>query len=228
MKIGVLLPTFRDVTSDALAAARLAADAGLDGVFAYDHLWPMGRPDRPSFAPFPVLARVALENPSLIVGPLVARIGLVSPAALIEQFRTLAAVAPTRVVAPLGTGDKLSEAENIAYGVPPATPAVRREDLRRVAESLIEEMDVWIGAGAAATNEIAREVGATLNVWNKRAEVVAELGEAGPVNWAGNATDDLHTQLDTLSAAGATWAVFSPTVDVVHLGAWRERPATSK
>ncbi len=228
MKIGVLLPTFRDTTRDALDAARRAADVGLDGAFAYDHLWPMGSPERPSFAPFPVLARVAEENPRLLVGPLVARIGLVAPRVLVEQFRSLALVAEGRVLAPLGTGDKLSEAENHAYGIPVLSPDERRAQLRDVARALSGEMDVWMGAGAAATNDVARETGATLNFWNKPADVVAAEAVRGPVNWAGNPREDLETQLDELRDAGSTWAVFAPTLDTERAAAWCRGSVTSQ
>src|SRR5665811_2226481 len=40
VKVGVLLPTFRPRADDALGAADEAARCGIDGVFAYDHLWP--------------------------------------------------------------------------------------------------------------------------------------------------------------------------------------------
>ena len=59
IKLGVVLPSFRPTAADALDVARQADDAGIDGVFCYDHLWPMGRPDRPALAPFPLLAAVA-------------------------------------------------------------------------------------------------------------------------------------------------------------------------
>ena len=42
MKLGVLLPTFRYGADDAFAFAAHAVDAGVDGLFAYDHLWPRG------------------------------------------------------------------------------------------------------------------------------------------------------------------------------------------
>ena len=40
MKLGALLPTFRNGAADALAFADRAVEAGIDGLFAYDHLWP--------------------------------------------------------------------------------------------------------------------------------------------------------------------------------------------
>ena len=59
MKLGVILPTFRDSAEDAFRAAALADERGLDGVFAFDHLWPIGDRERPALAPFPLLAAVA-------------------------------------------------------------------------------------------------------------------------------------------------------------------------
>ena len=42
---------------------------------------------------------------------------MVGTAHLVEQYLTLEHFAPGRVVAALGTGDKLSAAENEAYGL---------------------------------------------------------------------------------------------------------------
>ena len=130
--------------------------AGIDGVFAYDHLWPMGSPERPTLAPLPVLAAIAARTP-LTVGPLVARVGLVGTAQLVEQFMTLEALAPGRVIAALGTGDKLSQPEHDAYGIADPSDDERHRRLKEVAETLSSFMPVWIGAGAATTNAIARE-----------------------------------------------------------------------
>lgn len=221
MKVGVLLPTFRDGARDALAAAEQAASGGLDGVFAYDHLWPMGSPQRPSLAPFPVLAAVAARHPQLVVGPLVARVGVTSTAHLVRQFRSLAAVAPGRVIGALGTGDALSRAENDAYGIAWQSADERRELVREAALALGGEMEVWIGAGAPATNELARALGATLNVWDKSPDEVAQLAASGPVTWAGPGPDDLAATLDALALAGASWAVLSPQVAIEDVAEWR-------
>src|SRR5436305_1721416 len=48
MRVGICLPQFRDDAEAAVATARAAEEADLDGVFAFDHLWPLGRPDRPA------------------------------------------------------------------------------------------------------------------------------------------------------------------------------------
>jgi alkanesulfonate monooxygenase SsuD/methylene tetrahydromethanopterin reductase-like flavin-dependent oxidoreductase (luciferase family) len=221
MKLGVLLPTFRDNADDALAFAARAADAGLDGVFAYDHLWPMGSPTRPSLAPFPVLTAVVRANSNLTVGPLVARVGLVGTSHLVEQFTTLHAVAPGRVIATLGSGDKLSAAENVAYDIPEKNADERRGLMAETARALVHTMPVWFGAGNDTTNGVARDVGAVLNLWNATPERVRTLSASGPVSWAGPVPDDLGTSLDALRDAGATWAVLTPDADVEALAHWR-------
>jgi len=151
VKVGILLPTFSVGAQSALVAAAAAAGAQLDGVFAYDHLWPMGAPERPALAPFAVLAVVARRHPQLVVGPLVARVGLVATPHLVNQFLTLESMAPGRVIAALGTGDRLSAAENVAYGLAVRSADERRALLGDTARALRAVMPVWFGAGAAAT-----------------------------------------------------------------------------
>lgn len=221
MKLGVLLPTFRDGAKDAFARASEAAAAGIDGVFAYDHLWPMGSPERPSLAPFGLLSAVARRHGELMVGPLVARVSLVDTEHLVQQFQTLHTLAPGRVIGALGTGDKLSASENEAYGLPALSGDERRELVRDAATALMDTIPIWIGAGADATNALARELGATINLWDWSASRLASMSATGPVCWAGPAKDDLATTLTALSDAGATWAVFSPDVSISQLHEWR-------
>ena len=224
MKVGVLLPTFQTSAEPALEAAQRAVDAGLDGVFAYDHLWPMGSPQRPALAPFPVLASIAARHESLVVGPLVARVGLVSTHHLVAAFTTLAIVAPGRVIAAIGTGDRLSADENLAYGLPSLDAASRRALLAETAHELAGWVPVWFDAGAPATNALARELGVTVNMWNATVGAVEDQAGEGPVSWAGpvpspsSRTADL---LDDLARAGASWAVLGADLDLGLFREWR-------
>ena len=220
MKVGVLLPTFEVGARHALEVAGAASDAGLDGVFAYDHLWPMGSPSRPALAPFPVLAAV-LARHDIVVGPLVARIGLFGTSHLVQSLVALEALGPGRVIAALGTGDKLSAAENEAYGLPRHSADERRAMLAEATVALGSRTPVWIGAGAPLTNALARSLGATLNLWNATPAEVAAAALEGPVSWAGPVPSDLNATLDALAAAGATWAVLSPHARVEDLASWR-------
>jgi alkanesulfonate monooxygenase SsuD/methylene tetrahydromethanopterin reductase-like flavin-dependent oxidoreductase (luciferase family) len=219
MRLGVLLPTFRLSPASALGVAAHAAELGIDGVFCYDHLWPMGSPERPAIAPFEVLSVVATRHDALVVGTLVARIGLVSNEVLLSQFRALGCVAAGRVIAGLGTGDKLSREENLAFGIDYALPGERRDQLRALAATLHDEgTEVWIGAGSKETSAIADELGCTLNLWNTSLEVLERAAGHVAVSWAGSAPtrggepdlDATASLLRALDAAGSTWAVFSP------------------
>ena len=60
MRLGVTLPQFREDAEPALAAARRAETAGLDGVFVFDHLWPLHQPERPALHSLTQGARIVL------------------------------------------------------------------------------------------------------------------------------------------------------------------------
>jgi hypothetical protein len=222
IRTGVILPTFTETPHDALAAAATAAAAGVDGLFCYDHIWPMGQPQRPALAPFPVLGALAaqLRETGPRLGTLVARVGLVPDDVLTGQFLALAELAPGRVVAGLGTGDSLSKEENRAYGLafPPA--ADRRAELVRVARRLVDAgLTVWVAGGPGARTQEARAAGTALNLWDVAPALVTERAtgpEAVEVTWAGpppGATASLDDELAVLHAAGATWAVYGWPVD---------------
>ncbi len=210
-----MLPTFDSSVERSLAVAKEAEEKGLHGAFCYDHLWPMGAPGKPAIEPFPLLGRLSAETTTLRLGTLVARIGLVADEVLIGEFRTLAALSAGRVVAALGTGDSLSAEENLAYGLEFASAPRRRAALERVATALLAEgIEVWVGAGGPPTNAIARRTGATLNLFDVAAEAVAAEVNKGAVSWSGPLPKRLSGAtrlLQTLSAAGATWAVVAST-----------------
>jgi alkanesulfonate monooxygenase SsuD/methylene tetrahydromethanopterin reductase-like flavin-dependent oxidoreductase (luciferase family) len=223
VNLGVLLPTFRYGADDAFAFAAQAVEAGVDGLFAYDHLWPMGSPTRPSLAPFALLAAVAQRHEDVIVAPLVARVGLVGTPHLVEEFLTLERVAPSRVICALGAGDKLSVAENEAYDIGVRSADDRRALMAETARELKDLMPIWFGAGNDKTNRVAREVGATINLWDASPERVREVSTSGDVSWAGPVQKNLPSTLNALRDAGATWAVFAPDVDVEALRRWAAR-----
>ncbi len=225
-RTGVILPTFRDEAVTALEVAHRAEAAGVDGVFCYDHLWPMGQPDRPALAPFPILAAVAATTEQIVVGTLVARVGLVPDEVLLAEIDTLRTLAPGRVVIALGTGDHLSARENLAYGIPFAPADERRGALHRVARAVSDRgVPVWIGAGSPATNAVAEDLGVALNLWDAAPEKVAAQAGRTEVTWAGpvpggasggaaapDATSTgaaaIISSVPRLVDAGATWVVY--------------------
>jgi Luciferase-like monooxygenase len=218
-----VLPIFRDTPDAAFAAAAEAVTAGVDGLFCYDHIWPLGQPERPALAPFPILAALATRFDEPFLGTLVARVGLVPNAVLAAQFSALEHLAPGRVIAGLGTGDKMSEEENLAFGIPFAPAAQRRAELVALARRLVAAgHTVWVGGGPSGRTEEARAADAALNLWDADPSVVAARAGSGvlEVTWAGPppaASPSLADRLAALHAAGATWAVFGWPVDVAEL-----------
>ncbi len=231
IRTGVVLPTFRDTPDDAYAAASESVAAGVDGLFCYDHIWPLGQPERPALAPFPVLGALAsvLDPPRRtgegpFLGTLVARVGLVPNSVLAAQFVALDRLAPGRVIAGLGTGDRQSEQENVAYGIPFAPAAERRAELVDLARHLVGMgLTVWVAGGADGRTQEARAAGAALNLWDAEPALVAQRSADGvEVTWAGpppKASPTVAETLRGLHEAGATWAVFGWPVDVGELAA---------
>ena len=211
MRIGVTLPSFRDDPGPALDGARRAEALGFDGAFVFDHLWPMGRPDRPALSAMPLLGALAAVTSRLWLGTLVARVGLVPDDVLVAEVLSLARLAPGRVVAGLGTGDDKSAGENRAFGVPYEPADRRRLALRDCARRLRDAgVPVWVGGGSVATTRIAAELDVAVNLWEGQPAALAALGVESEVTWAGPVGHDLAAMAQWLTEirdAGATWAV---------------------
>jgi len=212
VKVGITLPQFRDEADTALAAARRAEALGIDGVFVFDHLWPMGQPGRPALSSGPLLGALAASTSTIHLGTLVARIGLLPDEVLLDVLCGVDALSGGRLVAGIGTGDRLSREENEAYGIPYEHAQIRRERLESVATAVAGTgIPVWVGGGRPEMVSVARAAGAAVNVWQVGADAVAPLVAQGvEVTWGGPAGDTLAEVSATLAdvaAAGATWAV---------------------
>ncbi|MHB8439328.1 MAG: LLM class flavin-dependent oxidoreductase [Acidimicrobiales bacterium] len=222
MRVAVTGPSFRDDGDDALTTARRAEEMGLDGVFVFDHLWPIGQPERPAIAAFPLLGALVAATDRICVGTLVARVGLVPDETLVAELVALGRLAPGRVVAGLGTGDALSASENIRAGIPYTPAADRRGRLRRCAEMLTSAgMTVWIGGGAPEMIAIATELGVAVNLWDADPGAIRALSATVQVTWAGpmqGPPSAVATRLDEIEQAGASWAVCSPSPSIEVLG----------
>jgi alkanesulfonate monooxygenase SsuD/methylene tetrahydromethanopterin reductase-like flavin-dependent oxidoreductase (luciferase family) len=119
--LGVTLPQFSGVPGVLVAAARQAEEAGLDSVWLFDHLWPLGGAasrDTPIVEAWTALSYLAAATERVSVGTLVTRSSLRHPAMVAKMAATASAIAPGRVVVGLGSGDELSKAENEAFGAP--------------------------------------------------------------------------------------------------------------
>jgi alkanesulfonate monooxygenase SsuD/methylene tetrahydromethanopterin reductase-like flavin-dependent oxidoreductase (luciferase family) len=238
VRVGITLPQFREDAEAAIAVARRAEAAGIDGAFVFDHLWPLGRPDRPALHSAALLGALAAETEHLVLGTLVARVGLVPNAVLAHTLVTLHRMTGGRFVAGLGTGDHANRTENEAYGVP-FTPAAHRIGL--VADACrrlrVEGVRTWVGGLSRRVREVAAAEADGWNGWGLAVEDFVRLQPAGvEATWAGQVlvardaaglqdkldrlgsrsglaagtVDGLAAHLGRLAAAGATWAVCAP------------------
>jgi len=84
--LGLTLPQFNERPGAALDACQEAWSLGFAGVFVFDHLWPLGQPERPALEGWTLLAalaaRVGPGGDGFRVGTLVTRAGLPSFVAL--------------------------------------------------------------------------------------------------------------------------------------------------
>jgi alkanesulfonate monooxygenase SsuD/methylene tetrahydromethanopterin reductase-like flavin-dependent oxidoreductase (luciferase family) len=117
MKLGLSLPMFTADVGRPLAAASRAAASGYEGVFAPDHLFPPGAPDRPALDPYTILAAVAATHADLRVGTLVTRASLRPVGLLAKQAVSLHGMNRGGAIIGLGAGDGVSKPEHEAFGI---------------------------------------------------------------------------------------------------------------
>jgi len=238
--VGVSLPQFRHDAEPAVKVARRAEAAGLDGVFVFDHLWPIGQPMRPALHSTTLLGALAAETDRIALGTLVARVGLVPDAVLVHSLVTLHRMTGGRLIAGIGTGDSLNRAENEAYGVAfasvPERVAALVDCCRRLRAAGVRtwvggrspavrmaaaNADAWNGwgtdvatwAGEAAGVPHGRELtwGGQVLIGRTRAEADAKLRAHGSrPGLVAGTVEDLKAHLDALAGAGASWAVCAP------------------
>jgi hypothetical protein len=211
-RLGVVLRSFTERVDDVLGAAREAEALGLHGVFVYDHLWPLGHRGAPALGAFPLLGAIAAETSRVALGPLVARIGLVEDARLVQQFATLETLSNGRLIAALGTGDKKSSPENLAYGIGYPSAASRRASLIEVATSLVErDIATWIGGVSPGISALARDLKVAQNLWQVEPQVIESVARVTSATWAGLLPKDrarATRELGELVEAGASWVIY--------------------
>jgi len=220
-RAGVILPSFVTDPDVTFAAAEIAVAAGVDGLFCYDHLWPMGHPERPALSAFATLSALSRRFPYVTVGPLVARVALFPDALFVRDLLTLATVANGRVIGALGVGDNKSAQENFGYGVGATPIGERRRRLLAVGETLKSEgVRVWVGGNGEEAAKLARAIDVTLNMWGVDAATLKSRAQTNSVTWAGLAPNDPHELIgDTASyiEVGAQWVIYGWPVTIDSL-----------
>jgi alkanesulfonate monooxygenase SsuD/methylene tetrahydromethanopterin reductase-like flavin-dependent oxidoreductase (luciferase family) len=223
IRLGLTLPSFRDDAQPLLAVARAAEAAGLDGVFAYDHLFRYGADGavRPALEFAATIGALAAETDAIAIGSLVARATLRPPAVLANVFDTVRRIAGDRVVAGLGAGDAESRDEMVTFGYEFGTEASRVDALVASVEAVAARgVPTWVGGHPERTAPaVLRAAG--WNRWGVPPERFAVEAEAvrsaraaagrdpGVLSWGGlcvlgSDDDAAHTRAQRLGASPRT------------------------
>ena len=201
MRLGLVLPMFSGDARRVLGFARRAEELGVDGVFAFDHLMPLGGPaDGPAFECFATLAAVAASTSRVRVGSLVARASLRPAGSLAKLAVSVDDVSNGRMILTVGTGDELSRREHEAFGIPYLGPRERRAHLVETVAAVTALLggrawaggdsvppiagpllppprngpEVWIGGTSEAAVRSAAELADGWNGWGLPVPVFAE------------------------------------------------------
>ena len=197
--LGLTLPQFTDRPEAALEAAVDARRLGFAGGFVFDHLWPLGAPERPALECWTLLAAVAAatrggpEGSGFRVGTLVTRAGLRVPGLVARMAGTVGQVAGAPPIIGVGRGDRANQAENLAYGLPFGDPAERAATLEATVAALRGPLtgpsrptgaplrgspdpsgpEVWVGGAGPGAHELAGRLADGWNGWARTPEELA-------------------------------------------------------
>jgi len=168
VKLGLTLPSFVDDPAVPLAVANAADEAGLDGVFVYDHLFRRAADGtrRPALEGVALLGAVAAGTTRIAVGALVFRAWSRPPSSLASAVATASRIAPGRVVAAIGAGDSESREENETFGLGFGTMTERVDRLTAAVRATRDRgARVWVGGKAPAVREVAAAEADGWNAW---------------------------------------------------------------
>jgi alkanesulfonate monooxygenase SsuD/methylene tetrahydromethanopterin reductase-like flavin-dependent oxidoreductase (luciferase family) len=181
VRVGLTLPSFVDDPEVPLAVGRAAEEAGLHGVFAFDHLFRTGKTGttRPALECTAFLGALAARTRRIAIGPLVARATLRPPASLAGALDTVQRIAGPRLLAGIGAGDIESRAEMETFGFDFGTEADRVQALRATLRVVRDRgYPIWVGGRARHVGLIAAESADGWNRWGATAATFArELTE---------------------------------------------------
>ncbi|HZA40014.1 MAG TPA: LLM class flavin-dependent oxidoreductase [Actinomycetota bacterium] len=171
-RIGVTLPQFSSDISLLRSAARRAVDSGLDSLWVFDHMWPLGQRKRSILECWSTLSFLAAATSEIGIGTLVTRSSLRNPAVLARMAATVARIAPGRLTIGIGSGDEESKAENVAAGIPYYSGADRFVQLAETVATLRGHLQgedlsvpVWVGGRSRGAREVAATHADGWNCW---------------------------------------------------------------
>ena len=140
--------------------AEIAEDCeqlGYDSIWAFDHLAPYWNQRGQALECFTLLAAVAQRTKKIKLGSLVANVNVRNPALLAKITSSLDNLSDGRLILGLGTGDRMSRNELLAYGYSFASVDERVEHLR---ESALILKEMWTKDQATFEGKYHRVVSA--------------------------------------------------------------------
>lgn len=193
VRLSITAPQFSSTIEPVLEAARFVEEAGLDGLFLFDHLIPLGDPQRPVLELAATLGAVAASTSTILIGTLVLRAPLRGPEISAAVARTAAAVAGPRLVVGLGAGDRMSADEAHRYGGTHDSLPARVAAVRSTLEVLEGTgVTTWLGG----THERILALAPQADGWNgwalqaeRMRDVAARLHADRPgleISWGGS------------------------------------------
>jgi phthiodiolone/phenolphthiodiolone dimycocerosates ketoreductase len=193
--LGLTLPQFSERSGPALEACRHAWTLGFGGAFVFDHLWPLGQPERPALEGWTLLAALAgrvgpegsgepqrsapvdRDPGGFRVGTLVTRAGLRNPALVARMAATVGEIAGAPPIIGIGRGDAANRDENQAFGLPFGDPAERSAALEATVAALRGPLgggpEVWVGGTGPGALALAGRLGDAWNGWGRTPEELA-------------------------------------------------------
>jgi alkanesulfonate monooxygenase SsuD/methylene tetrahydromethanopterin reductase-like flavin-dependent oxidoreductase (luciferase family) len=219
-RVSFTIPQFAKNPQLALELASSGAALGLTGIFAFDHLVPLGDPSRPVLEGAATLGALAAATTDLRVGSLVTRVTLRSPSITAAVGAALSAISPGRSVLGLGAGDSMSEAEAIRYGMDRPDLATRIAILEETIEELrasAPALPVWVGGRHRRIRHVAATRADGWNAWGasvddfamEAQEVREGAGRSITVSWGGGVVlvPDQESLDSEIAARGGTEAL---------------------
>src|SRR6266542_3163650 len=191
--LAITLPQFRSAPDATLEALEDGRRLGYAGGFVFDHLWPLGQPQRPALECWTLLAglagRLSAIDPggagAFRLGTLVTRAGLRPPALLAHMARTVTSVAGAPPILGIGMGDAGNRPENEAFGIPyHSDPTKRAAELVRAIDAVRGPLagqptpPIWVGGTSRRAHGLAGRAADAWNAWGLDPdELAAGLGE---------------------------------------------------
>ena len=189
------IPQFDNSFAATRELAAGASSLGIAGLFCFDHLVPIGNPQRPVLEGAATLGAVAAIS-SVPVGSLVTRVTLRPPPVTAALATTLRAVGGNQAVLGLGAGDRLSGDEAVRYGMEQPGFSERIAVLEMTI-SLIRQntpdLQVWVGGRHPRIRDVAARLADGWNAWGatpaefalEAAGVLAQSRRDLTISWGG-------------------------------------------